>query len=202
MAETSGTNNTDAKNVRFVFTKIELILICVYLCVLLFLFGCDSEDHNETDPGYLDTWRLETPTQGTMSMTVDLNGQPEVVDTEGDVTVFLEFAEDGTTNIMYEFVSINPPFCSSQDPCNIHASSSKEILHQYIGKRLTSEGLEAFFVRIVNETSSDSTEGYIYLSEDRLCISNGLWDFMIIINDNTNTDPQAIDFDKCFARNV
>lgn len=202
MTQANGIYNTDVNKTGLILTKMTQFSICVYLCVLLILLGCDSEDGNTTDSDYVDSWRLETPIQSSVSTTINgKNGQSEVIDVDGEMTVFLEFVKDGTINMTFELVSINPPLCSSQEPCNLQFTPSTEYQHQYIGTRLTPEGLKASFVRILNETNSDSTEGYIYLSEDRLCISNGLWDIMII-DEKNNTDPLAIDFNKCFVRDV
>jgi hypothetical protein len=143
---------------------------------------------------------LDTPIQSSVSTTTNgKNGQSEIIDVDGEITVFLEFVKDGTINKMFELVSINPPLCSTQEPCNLRITSSTEYLHHYIGKRLTPEGLKASLVRIDNENTSGSVEGYIYVSNDRLCISNGLWDFLIALDKNIDSDPFAIDFTRCFV---
>lgn len=203
MNEASDISCINTENTGLISTKMTQISLCVYLCAFLIFLGCDSNNGNTTNSDYVDSWRLEAPIQSSVSTTTNgKNGQPETIDIDGEITVFLEFVKDGTINKMFDLVSINPPLCSSQEPCNLQITSSTEYLHQYIGKRLSPEGLKASLVRIDNENTSNFVEGFIYVSNDRLCISNALWDFLIALDKHIDSDPLAIDFTRCFVPNT
>ncbi|KPJ88748.1 MAG: hypothetical protein AMJ53_16420, partial [Gammaproteobacteria bacterium SG8_11] len=151
----------------------------------------------------LDSWISETPVEATMSVSVgDANGQSENVNVAGEMTVFLDFYDDGTLDLTFDFVSISPPACSSEQPCNVQSTPIDAYVHQYVGKRIAPEGLEASYVKIVNETNSEYANGYAYVSEDRLCISRGLWDMLIVSDGSSASNPLAIDFARCFVRNL
>ena len=170
---------------------------------MLSVLACDSGGSNqESGVDYLDSWKSEMPLETSVAWLVDVgNGQTDTIKTEGEVTVFLEFVDGGPINLTYDFISMSPPLCSPQAPCSMQSIPGDELLHQYIGKQLTPEGLRASYIKIITENSSDFAHGYVYVSEDRLCISNGLWDFFVIKNENSATDPMATDFTKCFVRN-
>jgi hypothetical protein len=133
---------------------------------------------------------------------MDINGQSTIVEMEGEMTVFLEFIKDGTVEINFDFVSINPPLCSSESPCNLLSAAIDSYEHQYVGNRVTLEGLDATYIRLENQTDLASVNGFAYVVENRLCISKGLWDFLITAEDSGSSDPLAMDFDRCLIREL
>ena len=158
--------------------------------------ACNTE--SDTSAEYLGFWDLKTPTNGTISFNVDNNGQSETLTVNGEIALSLEFFEDGTAEEHLKFTTIDQP-CDAQSPCVMNASVYYQ--HEYLGSEMTQEGLRASFIRISDESNSKSVDGYVYVSEGRLCFSNNLSAMMLVDSPNTqNSEPLALYFDNCFVK--
>ena len=171
-----------------------------FFIALSILVGCDS-DGSGAQVDYQDSWVSETPSESTMAISVnDSNGQSQTANTDGEMTLYVEFTDGGMLNVTYEFFSVSPPLCSLENPCTLQGSLGNTYEHRYLGKQVTPEGLVASYIRIVNGTDTNYADGYAYVSEDRLCMSYGLWQFLHLADEAAN-DPLATDFNRCFIQN-
>lgn len=167
-------------------------------------YGCSTDDKAiNYVADYIGIWTLESPLDGTMNMVVDApNGdggvQPENLILNGELMISLEILEDSTLNVYSEFVTMEFP-CSVQAPCNLQAESVGQHKHQYLGRAVSQEGLDAHKVKFTNESNDHSEVGYAYTAENRLCISYNLAG-MVFEPQGVAPDPVAINFDHCFFR--
>lgn len=192
----------DASLAKTTQSRITHITVFVYALILQFILGCDSgSGGGEAAADYNGSWRLETPFDTTAPISTGvINGQPDTVNVDGVMTVNLDFIDDGSLDILFDFTSTNPPLCDTNSPCNMKSTPGNAYSHLYLGKGVTPEGLKASHMKIVNEDNSQYAVGYAYVTNGRLCISNDLWKFILPSHGNTASDPLAIDFNGCFIR--
>lgn len=176
--------------------------LVVYALILSFILSCDSGSGSSAAvANYQGSWESATPVETTVNVPADtINGQPDTVNIDGEMTVNLEFSDDGSLDILFHFTSSSPPLCDTNNPCHLQSTPGDVYTHLYLGNGVTPEGLEASRMKIVNEDNSQYAVGYAYVSDGRLCISNELWKFILPSHENSASDPLAIDFIECFIR--
>lgn len=180
----------------------KLLGIKPLLAVLaLAAFGCTSGNDSNGTPDYLGSWDSEIPQSASVSMAItDANGQPQTLTINGEITVSFDALDDGSVDLHFHFDSTDDPACIQYGFCSMDTMSYRQ--HEYLGRRFTQEGLRASLVRVTNEDTDTSSDGFMYVSENRLCVSYALLDMFQTYPDTQYSDPLAIYFDHCYVKNT
>ena len=163
-----------------------------------FVSGCSSNNNGNYLPEYVGSWELETPVNASMNINVanSSSGTEAQVLVNGEMAAILEILHDGSVTEHIQFTTNDLLSCS---PCVVNAFVYRQ--QEYLGMQTTEEGLRASYVRLTDESDSNSQDGYVYVSEGRMCLSNNLFTMLLRMPDTQNVNPLALYFDNCFVTN-
>lgn len=174
-------------------SKLRSIVRVVLTALLaMAIIGCSSSDDNYNGD-YIGSWISETPQEASISFETTQG----LVTVNGEVTLYLDLFDDGMLNLDLEFTSTEWP-CDSAEPCSISGRSPYDFAYHFLRQGISPEGLEADYIRITNETTTDLFEGYVYTGDGRLCMSHSLWESFSPGQSDAPSNPESIDFSNCF----